>query len=311
VTFEEDRRSGLGSTDSPAILGLSPWKSAHDVWQEKTGRGEAREVNLPMFLGTHLEKAIGELFTANTGIPVVRDEGFYRHPDGVLTCHIDFRTETGGVVEAKTSRSKKGWGPSFSDIVPRNYWTQVQHQMAVLGLDTVDLAVLFGHDEFRIMRIARHDAFIDSLVQDMGKWWADYVLTDTPPPPDGSDASGRWLRESYPTEQTGELVPATPEVQRLVEDLLVVRNTMASLQRSDEVIKQELMDIIKERPGMYGSNFKITWKQNKSSVKVNYPAVLDQLRSVVDKSIIEHLVSANTEIRSGARPFIVEEIVDE
>jgi len=33
----EIRRRYLGSSDIAAIFGMSPWKSAYDVWLEKTG----------------------------------------------------------------------------------------------------------------------------------------------------------------------------------------------------------------------------------------------------------------------------------
>ena len=35
-----ERRSGIGGSDIAAILGLSPWKTAVDVWLDKTGQRE-------------------------------------------------------------------------------------------------------------------------------------------------------------------------------------------------------------------------------------------------------------------------------
>ena len=307
MTFEEERRSGLGSTDSPAILGLSPWKSAHDVWLSKMGKSPEREPSLQMFLGSKLETAIGELYTANTGTELVRDESHYSGP-GFMRSHIDFRPTDALnlIVEAKTSRSKRGWGEAlFSDDVPRHYWTQVQHQMACLPIvECVDIAVLFGHDEFRIYRIQRNQAFIDSLVEDMNAWWEQYVIPGVPPPVDGSEAAGRWLRESYPRESTPELVPATPEVMRIVQDLQVVRATAAALSRSDELMVQQLKDIIKDRPGMYGTNFTIRWKQNRSRKIIDWEAIA-RLNPEV-----ETLLPQFTTIKEGARPFILEEVND-
>ncbi|MDY0364217.1 MAG: YqaJ viral recombinase family protein, partial [Bacilli bacterium] len=37
----EERRRGLGGSDIGAILGLSPWKSAFQVYQEKRGEVES------------------------------------------------------------------------------------------------------------------------------------------------------------------------------------------------------------------------------------------------------------------------------
>lgn len=312
MTFEEERRAGLGSTDSPAILGLSPWKTAHDVWMEKRGQAPPREPSLPMFLGSRLEATIAELYTANTGLQLTRDEGQYLTPGGIVRAHVDFRDATGGVVETKTARSHKGWGDDlFSDHVPRNYWTQVQHQMAcVPDVPHVDIAVLFGHHDFRIYRVPRHEAFIASLVPDMEAWWEKHVVKDQPPPVDGSESAGRWLRETYPSATTEELIPATPEQQRLVEDLLITRQTMAALQQVDARIVQELQEIIKTAPGMYGSQFIIKWRQNKSSKKVHWDDAFNDLKvaSEAPEALISSIVASHTEIKAGARPFIIERI---
>lgn len=314
TSFTEERRSALGSTDSPAILGLSPWKSAHDVWLDKMGQAQEREPSLPMFLGTRLEGAIGELYTAETGIQVVRDTGHYVTPGGIVGAHIDFhKVGVNGLVEAKTARSKKGWGTElFSDDVPRNYWTQVQHQMACLpDVDHVDIAVLFGHQEFRIYRVPRHQAFIDSLVPDMEAWWQRHVVNNEPPPVDGSESSGRWLRETYPTELGTELMPATPEQQRLVEDLMLVRSSIASMERSEELLVQQLQDIIKTAPGMYGSKFVIRWKQNRSRVVVNWEAAFDLASTQLPQEQVKNIVASVTTIKEGARPFIVDRIEED
>ena len=34
-----DRRKGIGGSDVSAILGLNKWKSAYQIWLEKTGKG--------------------------------------------------------------------------------------------------------------------------------------------------------------------------------------------------------------------------------------------------------------------------------
>jgi predicted phage-related endonuclease len=260
-----------------------------------------------MFLGTRLEAAIGELYTANTGVPVYRDELHYTLQDKPIGTHVDFRTPDGGLVEAKTSRNKKGWGEAlFSDDVPRHYWTQVQHQMAVLqDVSHADIAVLFGHDEFRIYRVPRNQAFIDSQLEDMNDWWNNYDVPRVPPPVDGSEAAGRWLRDAYPRETTQELIPATPEVQRIVEDLMVVRATSAALQRSDELLVQQLKDIIKDKPGMYGSKFLITWKENKGRKVIDWEGMA---RAVAPSGTVEELLPQFTTIKQGIRPFKVEEI---
>ncbi|GIV50913.1 MAG: hypothetical protein KatS3mg038_1434 [Candidatus Kapaibacterium sp.] len=53
-----DRRSFLGASDAPAILGLSPWRTAYEVWAEKTGRIDSWSGNAATSAGQLLEPAV-------------------------------------------------------------------------------------------------------------------------------------------------------------------------------------------------------------------------------------------------------------
>lgn len=310
----EERRLGIGSTDSAAILGVSPWKDAHTVWREKVHGDEPKEPSLPMWLGTKLETAIGELYVKQTGEEIIHvpEKQFVLEPRGILRCHIDFaimprgQGEAPGHLECKTARSKRGWGLG----PPRHYWIQAQHQMAVLGHQWVDIAALFGHDDFQVYTVQRDNNFIDSLITDMEEWWDLYVVTRTPPPIDGSEGSARWLREAYPRSVL-DSIPATAEHEALVSELYTLRDAQAALARSDEVIVQSLKDSIGDHEGLVGSGFRIRWKSNKDYQKIDWEQVAniyrDSLISVgVPNAQLERAIIENTEIKQGKRPFVVE-----
>ncbi|GIV50738.1 MAG: hypothetical protein KatS3mg038_1259 [Candidatus Kapaibacterium sp.] len=53
-----DRRSFLGASDAPAVLGLSPWRTAWEVWAEKTGRIDSWTGNAATSAGQLLEPAV-------------------------------------------------------------------------------------------------------------------------------------------------------------------------------------------------------------------------------------------------------------
>ena len=58
------RRSGIGSSDAAAAVGLNPYKSQLELWMEKTGRGGAlpqldpNDEASPMYWGTLLEPIV-------------------------------------------------------------------------------------------------------------------------------------------------------------------------------------------------------------------------------------------------------------
>ena len=37
------RKKGIGSSDAPIIMGVSPWKTPFELWEEKTGTQRAYE----------------------------------------------------------------------------------------------------------------------------------------------------------------------------------------------------------------------------------------------------------------------------
>ncbi|MCP5109945.1 MAG: hypothetical protein GY953_03825, partial [bacterium] len=52
------RRTALGSSDIPAILGVSPWAAPKDIWLEKVKDAAPREANEWMEQGNLLEDAV-------------------------------------------------------------------------------------------------------------------------------------------------------------------------------------------------------------------------------------------------------------
>ena len=70
------RRAGIGGSDVAAILGISPWKTALDVYHDKTGAAKDEPETENMRLGTALEQFVADRFT----------ETFYVVDVGSLAC---------------------------------------------------------------------------------------------------------------------------------------------------------------------------------------------------------------------------------
>lgn len=324
--FERRRKEGIGSTDSAAILGVTPWKSAYDVWLDKTTDRPPKDPTLPKWLGLKLQSAIAELYTASMDVGTISDQTQYKTPNGIVRAHVDYRVETepglsivgvyedhSPILECKTSRSRKRWGKPMTEEVPRWYWIQVQHQMACLPeAPYADIAVLIGNDDFRVFRIKRDQPFIDQLVVDMEAWWQRHVVERVPPPVDGSSAAERYLRDKYPTHRSN-MLPATADVSLVAQDLLAVKQTIAEGEAAEAVLKQKLMDIIGDHEGAFGPGWKITWKQNKGRADIDYPAIVDAMRVLLKRhgyedAMLDGIVSQNREFKVGARPFIIEAV---
>jgi putative phage-type endonuclease len=205
------RRTGIGASDVAAILGLSPWASPWSVWAEKIGALPPEDDlsdDDPREFGRRAEAMVGPWFSDKTGLHIAGQQLWLTHkterwalatPDGVVVGSDDsWIGDALGGLEIKTDFGKP-W-----DEIPAHYQSQGQWQMYVADWPKVWFAVLHGR-RFRIYELDRDQADIDFMAGRCRDFWHDYVLTATPPPIDGSEATERALKALYP-EGSGEAV---------------------------------------------------------------------------------------------------------
>lgn len=286
VAFEEARRAGIGSTDAAAILGISPWSNPFDVWLSKTGQKEVKQPTLPMWLGLRLQSVVAELYeikSAEAGqqVRVRADRRLHVHPQRRWQfTHLDYRIRGRPryLIECKTSHTRDGWGEPGSANIPAHYWTQVQHEMAVVNGDVTDVAVLFGHRAFEIFTVLRDVDFIERMTDAEQEFHERYVLTGTPPPIDHTDAARRFLNRRYPKDD-GIILPATPEQHELTDAYRAALDVQATADKNVDRLKNRLIEIIGPNAGLRGGDFEITYRQVKGGEPVvDYELVIDSLR---------------------------------
>jgi putative phage-type endonuclease len=203
----EFRKQGIGGSDAAAVAGLSRWKSPMGVWLEKTGQVESEPSGEAAYWGTMMEPIIREEFTLRTGMNVRQVNSILQHRkfpymlaniDGIVTDPVKGE----GVFEAKTAGlySTAEWEKGLPD----EYAIQVQHYLAVTGLNFAYIAVLIGGNRFIWKYIERDEAAIDLLIQLEARFWK-LVQNNTPPPIDGSKASTELLGRLYPHGEKTEL----------------------------------------------------------------------------------------------------------
>lgn len=207
------RRRGIGASDVPAILNLSPWASPYSVYAEKRGLVPDTDATEAMALGLALEPVIAALFHERTGLYVVGAQTRFEHPDdpwlrttldgGVAESpHTEMHAVLGGFEGKSTSDSPKKW----EDEIPPMYMAQVQAQMAVTGMERTWLGVLHSSFGARFRwygPIERDEDDIRLIRERCEAFWFDHVLADVPPPVDGHQATTATLKEvlAAPGEQ--------------------------------------------------------------------------------------------------------------
>jgi putative phage-type endonuclease len=182
----EARRHYIGSSDSPAIMGLDPYRSAADVWLEKTGRAADFAGNDATDRGNYLEPALLAFAEQTLGVPLTRDV-MVKHQGGVLAANLDAVNYDGPfIVEAKSSVVPEGWGEQGTDQVPDRVLVQTHHAMYVAGIAfrVAWVPVVlpgFRSFDFRMYCVARNDALAEAVAQAGVAFMERHVRTDTPP----------------------------------------------------------------------------------------------------------------------------------
>lgn len=208
------RRQGLGASDLPAILGLSPWASPFSVWADKSGLlpDEDDESDFMEF-GRWAELMIGPWFTDRTGLVVAGEQMECTHKDEPwMRCTLDglvfpdrkplaadlAMADALGPLQIKTT----AFGPRWEEI-PAHIQAQEQWELHVTGMDRVWIATLHGR-RLEIYELERDQADIDMMTERARTFWHDHVLAGEPPEVDGSEATARALAAIYPTATKGK-----------------------------------------------------------------------------------------------------------
>ena len=94
------RAKSLGGSDIGAVLGLSKYRSAVDVWMEKTGKEVGTRDSLPLRFGQFAESFVASEYARSTGFELLHDESIHIHPEhSFMSAHIDrFVLESGSTV---------------------------------------------------------------------------------------------------------------------------------------------------------------------------------------------------------------------
>ena len=144
----EFRKSGIGSSDAAAAVGLNPYKSPLELWMEKTGRTAANEepagLDDPRYWGTLLEPYVATAYQHQTNHRVRKVNAVLQHPTfPFMLANIDREVVGDPEVQILECKTAGEFGSRlWRDGVPEYVQLQVQHQLAVTGKAAADVAVL-------------------------------------------------------------------------------------------------------------------------------------------------------------------------
>jgi putative phage-type endonuclease len=264
----ENRTNYIGGSDAPIILGLSPYRNQVDLWHEKTGHIEPKDISNNPYVkaGNFLEPSVKRWFEHETGLKITNENEFYEHPDhNFIGGHIDgFIREENAVFEAKTSSSDKGWGANGSNEIPDSYLIQIAHYMSITGASKAYIAVLIRGVDFRYYIIKRNQRLEDMIIEREKEFWSLVINNYAPTPKKASE-----IISLNGFKSVEESVVADNEIQNYLEKLEQVNFQMLVLSRQKEEMSDKIKLFMGEKDTLIESNGKIaaTWKETKASTR--------------------------------------------
>ncbi len=153
------RQGRIGGSDAAAILGLNPYKTNVQLWEEKTGRRQSEDISDKPYVkyGTEAEEPLRELFKMDfSEYTVMYEEGNMWLNDAIPWGHASldgWLLDQGGrrgIWECKTTEiMRSGQMKLWKGRIPDNYYIQLLHYLLITGFD---FAVLKGQLKFDIDR---------------------------------------------------------------------------------------------------------------------------------------------------------------
>lgn len=152
----EKRTSYIGGSDASCVVGMNPYKTNVELWELKTGRREAENIDGNPFVeyGRNAEEYLRELFALDFPQYEVNycENNIWlndKYPFGHASLDGWLMDEIGrfGVLEIKTtnilqSMQKEKW----NHRIPDNYYIQVLHYMIITEADFAILKAQLKYD---------------------------------------------------------------------------------------------------------------------------------------------------------------------
>lgn len=173
------RATGIGGSDAPVIMGVSPYRTPFDLWQSKTGRTKD-EPNGAMLRGINLEPIARKAYEDRTGrimqpvcLESIERPWMRGSLDGAeIDLSLILEIKCPGQNDHATARAGK---------VPEHYRPQVQHLLAVSGAKCLHYWSFDGADGV-LVEVEPDADYIAGMIERELAFFENHIKADTPPP---------------------------------------------------------------------------------------------------------------------------------
>jgi len=190
VNFSQDneewlewRRGGIGASDISVIMGINPYKSQYELWEEKCGYKTSPSLNKAMVFGIENEGVARDWLNTNLSlrlIPICVED----KKDSFMRASLDgYDNFQNLLVEIKCPISKSVIYNARELKAFHDYWVmQVQWQLMVADIPHGKLAIWDHENHCCLMLDIYNDAKLNEKMRSAAKEFWKRVQFGTPPP---------------------------------------------------------------------------------------------------------------------------------
>ena len=280
------RKRGIGGSDAGAVCGLNPYRTAMQVYEDKTTDIIEEIDNEAMRQGRELEDYVARRFTEATGKKVRRANFMYydeKYPFMLADVDRMIVGENAGL-ECKTA------SPYMADKwkdgkIPLSYQIQCYHYMSVCNAQAWYIAVLIYGRDFKFYRLERDEKMLADLVRIEKDFWENHVLKRVLPDPDGSKLADSVIAE-YFKKSSAKTIPLNGFNEKLERRQELV-DIMAEMETEKKQIEQELKMYLGEAELAENEKYRVSWKAvdsqriDEKRLKAEKPEVYAEYQKIV------------------------------
>lgn len=298
---QHDRSRFIGGSDTAAILGVSPWKSKFQLFQEKIGEfhEEVTPAKQKIFnRGKRwepivIEMLVDELEDRGHDVQIIARNERYLDPEhSFLAAEIDLELlldgeHVNGEMKTVHPFAAKDWGEQDTDEIPIYYTSQVLHGQMVTGRSKTIVAALIGADDLRVHQVNRDDEMIQ-IIRNQEVWFWDSIQNLEPPEPTTLDDILRFY-----SRDSGEAMEANSELLDLIDELKAVKQEQKNNEAAETRLKVMIGKIVKTASvAIFNGKPVLTWKAQSTdrldieAIKKQAPGIYKQYLKTSDSRVL-------------------------
>jgi putative phage-type endonuclease len=164
------RRNAIGASDAPVIMGENPWKSANYLLEEKLGNKKEWAGNNATRLGAANEPKIRQYLVDTFGMEI-EPCCIVSTVNTWMQASLDgLSSDKNRVFEIKFGKKIYEHAARFQEP-PQYHIGQLQHILAITGLDFIDYVCGWESERIVHIKIKRDDTYIQRLIEAEYQFW--------------------------------------------------------------------------------------------------------------------------------------------